>query len=62
MIEYLIGSLLLAWFLSFLGIDVLFVQGANELFRLNLSIASFYLLFFLGGLVIGLTDTYRKKS
>ncbi len=62
MFDYLIGSLLLAWFLSWFGFDSIFITGSNELFGWKFSSASYYFIFFLVGLLLGLIQMYRNRS
>lgn len=49
-----VGLLILAWFLSLFGFDHVFIQGANELFGVRITIAGYYLIFFLVGLLFDL--------
>ncbi len=62
MFDYLIGSLLLAWFLSWFGFDSIFITGSNELFGLHFSSASYYFIFFLVGLFLGVIHIYRSRT
>ncbi len=49
---FLIG-ILVAWILSFFGIDSMIIQGLNELFKIEITSAGYYTLFALIGLVGG---------
>lgn len=49
-----VGALILACILSLFGFDTIFVAGVNELFGINISIAGYYVIFFLVGLLFDL--------
>jgi hypothetical protein len=46
-----IGGLLLAWILSWFGVDRIIIDGVNELFKLNIGIAGYYVLFAIVGII-----------
>ncbi|MGG1652274.1 hypothetical protein ABHN03_04005 [Paenibacillus sp. NRS-1775] len=54
MVKCMIEAIILAWFLSLFGFQVLFSEGVNELFHLTLGMGSYYVIFMIGGLVTGL--------
>lgn len=47
----IIGGLLIAWLLNFIGFSDVLVQGINELFGLQISIAGYYVIFAIIGLI-----------
>lgn len=49
-----VGALILAWILSLFEFDAVFVTGISELFGINISIAGYYVIFFLVGLCFDL--------
>lgn len=61
MVEYIIGSLLLAWFLSVLGFDPLFITGVKELFGLKITIGSYYIILLLGGVILAVVNRLKLK-
>jgi hypothetical protein len=61
--DYIIGSLLLAWFLSLFSFDKLFVDACYEFFSIHLTYAAYYFLFFIGGLVLfGIEEFIQQKQ
>lgn len=62
MFDAMIGALLFAWFLSWFGFDSIFITGSNELFGFQFSTASYYFIFFLVGLFLGLVHLYRNRA
>lgn len=61
MVEYIIGSLLLAYILSMLGFDPLFITGVKELFGLDITIGSYYIIFLLGGVILAIVNKLKIK-
>jgi hypothetical protein len=57
--EYLIGSLLFAWFLSLFDFNVLFISGFKELFGLTITNGTYYLIFFLFGVIFGYLEVRK---
>jgi uncharacterized membrane protein len=62
MADWIIGSLLFAWFLSWFGFDGLFVKAINELFNLNISYAVYYFVFFIAAVIFGTIDLIKNKK
>jgi len=56
-----VSALILAWVLSLVGFDVICVTGLNELFGLTITVAGYYVIFFLVGLLFDLTGLARSK-
>ncbi len=54
MVNGLIGSLLLAWILSWFNFENHFINAFKELFNIDISISSYYIVFGAVGLLIGL--------
>lgn len=42
---------MLAWILSWFGVDLVIINGINELFRLQIGVAGYYVLFALAGFI-----------
>lgn len=62
MTDYILGSLLFAWFLSWFDFDDIFVNSCNELFKWNISTSTYYFVFFLAGVVLGVIKLITTKS
>lgn len=52
--------LVIAWFLTWFDFDALFIKGFNELTSKNISIAGYYIIFFLIGILIDVISELRK--
>lgn len=61
MVEYVIGSLLLAAILDAVDFDIQFIIGVKELFGADITRGTYYLLFLIGGFVLALADKVRDK-
>ncbi len=55
----LIGGLLLAWILTLFGVDKHIIKGLFELFRLDIGISGYYVLFALTGMAFELISRKR---
>lgn len=62
MFDAIIGALLFAWFLSWFGFHQMFNEAAKDILGVTLSFGTYYFVFFVGGIVIGVINTYKKKS
>lgn len=49
-------TLILAWFLQLFGFGDIFIQALNELFNINISLASYYFIFAIIGLHCDLSN------
>lgn len=58
----IIGGLLLAWFLWILGFATVIIEGIQELFGLNISMAGYYVLFALIGLITNLITMLTSRQ
>ena len=56
-----INVLIMAWFLNLFGFGDICIQGSKELFNMNLSISSYYLMAFIGGLVFDVIMAIKVK-
>lgn len=56
-----INVLIMAWFLNIFGFGEICIQGSKELFNMNLSISSYYLKAFLGGLVFDVIMAIKMR-
>lgn len=61
MVEYVIGSLLLAFILDAIDFEVQFIIGFKEFFGIDISKGTYYLLFLVGGFILALADKVREK-
>lgn len=61
MVEYVIGSILIAAILDALDFDTQLIIGVKELFGVDITSGTFYLLFLLGGIVLSIADKLRDK-
>ena len=55
----IVTFLLIAWILSWFKFDTLFIQAFKELFKKDITIASYYFLFFCIGLIGDLTLFFK---
>lgn len=55
----IIGGLIIAWILSWFGIDNIIIRGVNELFDIEISTAGYYVLFAIVGLITRLLTRRR---
>ncbi|HHU62956.1 MAG TPA: hypothetical protein GXZ32_01890 [Clostridiales bacterium] len=55
----IIGGLIIAWILSWLGIDSIIIRGINELFGMEISKAGYYVIFAIIGLITRLLTRRR---
>lgn len=62
MFDRIIGSLLLAWFLSQFDFDQLFIKAVHELFHRNITIATYYFIFFIGGILLWMFEAILLSS
>lgn len=60
-VEWIIGSLLLAWLLSLFNFNGLFIEATSELLSITLSNASYYFIFFLFGTILGTIEFLKKR-
>lgn len=58
----IIGGLLLAWLLWILGFSDTIIRGIHELFGLNISMAGYYVLFGLIGLITNLITMLTSRN
>lgn len=58
----ILGGLLLAWVLWLLGFAGVIVDGIHELFGLNISMAGYYVLFGLIGLITNLIAMITSRN
>jgi hypothetical protein len=59
MADWIIGCLLFAWLLSWFDFDKIFANACNELFKWNVSTSTYYFIFFLSGVILGIIDMIR---
>lgn len=58
---YFIAMLLVAWMLTWFDFDEYFIRGFNEITSKNISIAGYYFIFFVVGVLIDLIYMLRSK-
>lgn len=54
MIGSIVSCLLIAWFLSWFGVDSIFIKAINELTGRTVTEATYYFVFFIIGLILSL--------
>jgi hypothetical protein len=58
----MLAGLFVAWLLNQFEFGNLFTQGIKELFNIDITIAGYYIIFFIGGLVVEIIEGIHKKS
>jgi hypothetical protein len=58
----MLEGLFIAWILNQFEFGNLFIQGIKELFNIDITIAGYYIIFFIGGLIVEIIEGIFKKS
>lgn len=53
--------LIIAWFLTWFDFDELFIKGFNELTNRSITIAGYYIIFFVIGLLVDIFNEIKSK-
>ena len=53
MLSGFVSGIFLAWFLTLFNVDQMFVQAVNEMFKTTVSVASYYIIFGIIGIITG---------
>ena len=62
MLAYILGALLVAWFLGLFGFDGLMIEGLQQLFGISIGLSGYYMLFVLTWVVIGIIHAIKRKA
>ena len=56
-VNHMIGGLIIGWILSLFGFDDLFIKGFGEMFGRDITIAGYYVCFFLIGAICDMLES-----